>query len=76
MIFIIVVFAIFMQSDLVAINPTFYLFSQRIVRARIKYPNSSDMVMVTLIYKKGQLQLNKTINVVELGKVLVLKEVR
>ena len=76
LIFIIVILAIFMQSDLVAINPTFYLFSQRIVRARIKYPNSSDMVMVTLIYKKGQLQLNKTINVVELGKVLVLKEVR
>lgn len=76
LIFIIVVFAIFIQSDLVAINPTFYLFSRRIVRARIKYPNSSDTVMVTLIHRKGQLQLNETINVVELGKVLVLKEVR
>ena len=75
LVFLIVIFAIFTRSELVAINPTFYIFRWSVVRARVKYPSSITPMLVVLIYKRAQLLPNETIDVVKLGKVLVMKEV-
>ena len=73
--FIIVVFAIFVGSNLVAVNPTIYIFRWRVIRALVTYPCSIHPMPVVLIHKKEQLLPNETVDVVELGKVLVMKEV-
>ena len=75
LVFLAVICLIFIGSDLVAINPTIYIFRWRVVRAKVTYPSSINPMPVVLIYKGSQLLHNKTIDVVQLDKVLVMKEV-
>lgn len=72
-VFFVVVLAIFLSSDLAAINPTLYVFGWRVVRARIRSPNGIDPKVVVLLPSNAHLPPCKSVPVVEFGNFLVRK---
>lgn len=74
-VYFLIVLMIFLQSDLAAINPTLYIFGWRIVHARVRFPNNSNMKVVVLTKRQSQLSPEESVSVVRFGKFFVLKEV-
>ena len=54
-VFFLVVLAIFLNSDLAAINPTLYVFGWRVVRARMETPHGNDPMVVVLLSARSHL---------------------
>lgn len=74
LVFFLVVWAIFIQSDLAAINPTLYIFGYRIVRARIRTSTKINPLVVVLIPRTTHLATGQSVSVVRFGKFFVRKE--
>ena len=74
LVFFLVVWAIFVQSDLAAINPTLYVFGFRIVRARVKSRGEIDPIVVVLIPRTSDLPCDQPVSVVRFGDFFVRKE--
>ncbi|MCY3910101.1 MAG: hypothetical protein OXF99_01225 [bacterium] len=72
-VFLIVILAIFLRSDLAATNPTLYLTGWRVVRARIKTADQYDPVVVILFRSGSPLPHNQEVSVVRFGTFLVHK---
>jgi len=72
-VFFLVVLAIFVQSDLAAINPTLYVTGWRVVRARVESPDGPDPMAVVLIPSGSHLPTGQSISVVRFGEFLVRK---
>ena len=73
LVFLLVVWAIFIQSDLAAINPTLYVFGFRVVRARVRSRAEIDPIVVVLVPRTSPLACDRSISVVRFGKFLVRK---
>ena len=74
LVFFFVVWSIFVQSDLAAINPTLYIFGFRIVRARVRSGSEIDPIVVVLVPRTSHLACDQPVSVVRFGKFLVRKE--
>lgn len=72
-VFFLVVWAIFIQSDLAAINPTLYIFGYRIVRARFRTNATIDPIVVVLVPRTTHLASDQSVSVVRFGKFFVRK---
>lgn len=72
-VFFLVVLAIFLTSDLAAINPTLYVFGWRVVRARVKSSDGNDPMVVVLLRSKTHLSPGQRVPVVRFGNFLVRK---
>ena len=66
-VFFVVVLAIFVQSDLAAVNPTLYLVGFRVVRARVRTSGAIDPIVVVLIPRRSRLATGQPVPVVSLG---------
>ena len=74
-VFLLVVLAIFLRSDLAAINPTLYVTGWRVVRARVESPDGTDPLVVVLIPNGSHLPPRQSVPVVRFGDFLVQKKV-
>lgn len=74
LVYFLVVWAIFVQSDLAAINPTLYIFGYRVVRAHVRSTAEIDPIVVVLVPRKSNLVCDQPVSVVRFGKFLVRKE--
>ena len=74
-VFFLVVLAIFLRSDLPAINPTLYITGWRVVRARVESSDRTDPVVVVLIPTGSHLPPRQSVPVVRFGDFLVQKKV-
>ena len=74
-VFFLVVLAIFLRSDLPAINPTLYVTGWQVVRARVESSDCTDPVVVVLIPIGSHLTPHQSVPVVRFGDFLVQKKV-
>lgn len=74
LVFFVVVWAIFVQSDLAAINPTLYAFGYRVVRARTRTSTKIDPIAVVLVPRTARLATDQSVSVVRFGRFFVRKE--
>lgn len=72
-VFFLVVLAIFLNSDLAAINPTLYVLGWRVVRARVRSLDGTDPMVVVLLRSKSPLSPGQSVPVVRFGTFLVRK---
>ena len=73
LVFFLVVWAIFIQSDLAAINPTLYVFGFRIVRASVRSRGEIDPIVVVLVPRTSHLPCDRSVSVVRFGEFYVRK---
>lgn len=73
-VFFLVILAIFLRSDLPAINPTLYATGWSVVRARVESPDCSDPVVVVLIPSGSSLPPRQRVQVVRFGNFLIQKK--
>ena len=73
LVYFLVVCAIFVQSDLAAINPTVCVVGFRIVRARFKSRGETDPIVVVLIPRTSDLPCDQPASVVRFGHFFSLR---